>query len=213
MDTNQLAQELEQLLAGNGYNFPPGLRIFGIRNNDNWELQKFDDILVLFDSSAGFTYSCWGTTTPGKPYEDETLRSSKGWPPGVLHLKKEVLQINMWGKGQYMNTRALVQVGPAFYWRDMNQDHVQDPEEGDQYDASPGAHFHTRRGTDDNIGWASAGCQVPRFPANHERCMDIAFNYPQERYSYCIIMKDNVPGEIFGKLTDLAAQAQVEAGM
>lgn len=160
--TLALYNNYKSMFASKGYEFytePNKLNIIGIRSEER-QAGKFDDALVVIytDTSKEIhAYVFPFTTDPGIPYLKKPIAMYKGVPATAI--LKAGQYIDTWSIGMHRGEyKALVQVKPVVVWRDSNRDttlHMFVEQEG-----RFGINIHKRKGTDDNVRGASAGCQV-----------------------------------------------------
>lgn len=138
---------------------PCNLNIIGIRNN-NSEVDKFNDWLILFWRRSGIFYlgAYPITTLPGKYYLINKLLNKKGAAILVPGQYQGAYQIRK-HRGKY---DALVQVKPVKVYRDGNKDYKFDFVVTSIDTGLFGMNIHRayKKGKAPKVGRTSAGCQV-----------------------------------------------------
>lgn len=165
------AEEIMKVMRLKGYTVfendskPFNMNYVGIR--DSSDLGKFNDLLFVFWKYKGQWnfFSRWGTTDPGRYYEQHILNKDgvailkegqypKGWTLG-LHQKKY---------------EALVQNTEVTVIRDANKDGVLDLDSGTEDTGWFGINHHRSHADAEvsKVGKYSAGCQVTHNPNEYD---------------------------------------------
>ena len=170
--------------------------IFGIRFEENQNLDLWNDWLGIWNQNEAFVWS--GTTDPGKKATEE---STRGCAHVVLGYHPFVWQVGIHSAGKPSQHPALVQTGNEIkIWRDKNKDFIYNSNI-DFFDTGYfGINFHRASKIQDVefIGPYSAGCQVTRNAQDFEFALNLLLNTEafkkdnKFRFSYMLFDKSEL---------------------
>ena len=187
---NKLKQLGHAVFEGGDYN----LNLFGIRSKTR-EANAFDDYLVCAYKEDGLWRVEWweATTDPGTWYlVDKPLNQAgtailkPGQYRGVYKIDKH--------NGKY---DALCQrEGEVSVYRDNNRDKALNMDEDTVQTGMFGINIHKRKGSDDTVDGASAGCQVFRWEKAFDRMMHLARKQTSLRgwdtFTYTLVREEDL---------------------
>jgi len=193
--------QIKQYYIQHGYEWDE-INLFGIRNVDRPESNRFDDLLCVVNDSGILVYP--GTTDPGTHWTPEN-RKKYGITQDVhlcLGYYKNVYQV-----GTHRGYRALVQSGNKVNWFiDSNKNGILDANDKRTNGAYGGINYHTVGNPEKlkvaqrpNVDFASAGCQVHADQNYFTEVMDIVLNtnkYKKNKkacFSYLLVAKEEFP--------------------
>ena len=196
-----LQLKIKQYYITHGYEWDE-LNLFGIRNIDNPNSNRFDDLLCV--ATDDFIKVYGGTTDPGTHWTTEN-KKKYGIKQDVhmcLGYYKHIYQV-----GTHRGYRALVQSGNAVNWFiDTNKNGIYDA--GDELSLKKygGLNYHTvgnpeklRIPVRKEVDFASAGCQVHESQENFTEVMNMVLNsnkYKKNKkacFSYLLVAKEEFP--------------------
>jgi len=193
--------QIKQYYITHGYEWDE-INLFGIRNIDNPNSNRFDDLLCVVTDDFIKVYP--GTTDPGTHWTPEN-RKKYGITQDVhlcLGYYKNVYQI-----GTHRGYRALVQSGAKVNWFvDTNKNGIYDSGDELTEKAWGGINYHTignpeklKVGQRVDVTFASAGCQVHADQNYFTEVIDMVLNtnkYKKNKkacFSYLLVAKEEFP--------------------
>lgn len=180
-------EKLQKLYLKKGIKWDK-VNIFGIRFEENQELDTFNDVLGIATNND--IQLAEGTTDPG-------WQATKNRIGGAAHLclghHKDIWLIDKHAKGRSFEHEAFCQyAGSVTIWRDIDKDswfsHNDSVESG-----YFGINMHRAsiRGSE-HIGPYGAGCQVHKNPETLKIFLDIAKKSGQKVFSYTLFDKKEI---------------------
>lgn len=165
----------------------------------------FNDLFLILgvkkDGNVKYLQKSIGTTEPGSHYTYNPLNKNGAARVVIDKLHEKIWKVGTHGRGRSAHT-ALVQIGNEIcVSRDANRDFARTNDK--IYCGYFGINFH--HGYDmalNNIGRASAGCQVIRSSSEHKAAMDwIKTDYyysinKDYRFSYILLDSSKIFGEV-----------------
>lgn len=169
------------------------LNLFGIRSKVR-DANAFDDNLgCAYKKNDLWRVEWWeATTDPGTWYlVDNPMNKA-----GTAILKPGQYRAYRIDKHNGKYDALCQREAPVTVYRDNNRDKVLNMDESTLVTGSLGINIHRRRGTDDTVDGASAGCQVFRYGNAFDRMMHLARMQIEKRgwdvFTYTLVDEEDV---------------------
>lgn len=179
-------EKMKRIYLENGGIWDKSLNIFGIRNTENVNLDRFNDTIVLFYKGNFYKYNA--TVDPSLYWSKPENRKKGGMDKGgAAHLILGYHK-NIWKIGRHRNKyKALVQNASVTLWRDKNANMKHDY--NDYFQTGKfGINLHHAYNAK-KIGIHGAGCQVIQKRKEFDSFLKMIIESKKKTFSYLLIDK------------------------